>query len=44
MWTHKDLVEDRFDFSDLLDAHEALDVQAETEARAQQYLESLKKR
>lgn len=41
VWSHRDIKDRKFTFSDLLDIHEALDVQSENEYRAKKYLESL---
>jgi hypothetical protein len=40
MWQHRDLVEGRFSFEDLLDAHEMLLVKAENERRWAEWVES----
>lgn len=39
LWTHRDILEDRFLFSDLLDAHEFLDVKAANEAAVARWRE-----
>jgi len=35
LWTHADIVRDVFNFADLIDAHEFLDVREENKARAE---------
>jgi hypothetical protein len=37
LWTHLDLVADRFTFDDLLDVHELLDVKATNEQRIHEH-------
>jgi hypothetical protein len=37
MWTHKDIVEDVFSFTDLLDIHELLDVKEANQSAFAEY-------
>lgn len=43
MWTHREAVDGTFTFTDLMDAHEVLDVKAANEARFHAWQEAQRK-
>lgn len=44
IWQHHEVFDGTYDFADLLDAHELLDVKEENQHRAREYVDRLSKR